>query len=360
MRTLNKIISGSIIIAFIMNATFESNAQASLLKRQIEKILKYEAPVDFNVVPGILIGVADGDSTYQFTFGNDIHPEGIYELGSVTKPVVAWLVNRALDSLKQDATISVCTFLPDSLCTDSWRNVIIGQLLTHRAGLIRMPPGIGEHESDIKDPYKAYTMDRFANDLQSVQPVQGKYSYSNIGYAITNWLFQKTGGLQNFTTEKLNIPYSMKDTKWDYEPKEIAPGYGMDGRPQPPWNANALAPALGLKSSLHDMMTFIRILFEQYAHRPDLNSKPLKKEIKYLARANEFKVIDGWFVVTAGNSTLFYHTGRTGGHQVSICFIPHLRKGVIVFSNGALGSNDLSLLILRMLRKSHSSKLRIK
>src|SRR6187200_2476538 len=103
--TLNKIISGSIFIAFILNVTFESNAQASLLKKQIEKILKYDAPVDFNVVPGILIGVVDRDSSYQYVFGNDIHPGGIYELGSVTKPVVAWLVNRALDSLNLDTKV---------------------------------------------------------------------------------------------------------------------------------------------------------------------------------------------------------------------------------------------------------------
>ena len=79
----------------------------------------------------------------------------------------------------------------------------------------------------------------------------------------------------------------------------------------------------------------------------------LKKEQKLLRKTGAFKVVDGWFVIPLKKNLVYYHNGRTGGHHASIAFIPQLKLGVIVISNGALGSNDLSLLILRMIRQAH-------
>ena len=329
-------------------------SQAGDLRQQIETTIKYENPIDFNVVPGILIGAIDGDSTYRFQFGRDVHPEGLYEIGSVTKPVVAWLVSKALDSLHLNGLASVCSFLPDSLCSPSWQKLTIDDIINHHTGLMRMPMRIGEIENDVRDPYKDYSPELFANDLRQMTPIPGKYSYSNIGYAMTSWLFDKVGGLTSFTNEKLVKPFGMKDTKWEATPEEIAPGYGMDGRPQPPWNTNALAASMGLKSSLLDLMTFVRLAINKYAKDPNFQfSAKLNKELKSLKDTDAYKIVDGWFVIRSMNSIVFYHTGRTGGHQVSVAFIPYLNKGVVIISNGALGSNDLSILILRMLRKEH-------
>ncbi|MEO6130894.1 MAG: serine hydrolase domain-containing protein [Saprospiraceae bacterium] len=339
-----------------MALAHDAMSQAAVLRSQIGKILKYDIPVDFNVVPGILIGVDDRDSSYRFVFGKDMHEDGIYEMGSVTKPVIAWLIAKALDSLQLDKKASVCTFLPDSICNASWQKLTIDEIITHRSGLFRMPPKIGLSESDVRDPYKDYSIEKFAHDLQSIQPVPGVYSYSNIGYAMTYWLFEKVGGLEAFTKKVLTGPNTMLDVDWESNSVHIAPGYGMDGRPQPPWNTNTFMPAIGLKSSLQDLMRFVKIYMDFYSNEAGENEKALKKEIKYLNKSHAFKVIDGWFVIQQGNSLLYYHTGRTGGHQVSVAFIPSMKKSVVVISNGALGSNDLSLLILRMLRKSHPVK----
>src|SRR5688500_8754988 len=140
-------------------------SQAELLRAEIEKIIKYEHSVDYNVVPGVLVGVIDGDSTFEFVFGRNIDPNGIYELGSLTKPVVAWLGNEGLESLRMDRYVSVCNFLPDSLCTKEWRDITYDQIIEHKAGLMRLAPGIGEIETSVQDPYKDYSIDLFARDL---------------------------------------------------------------------------------------------------------------------------------------------------------------------------------------------------
>lgn len=327
-------------------------SQADLLRKEIDKILRYEQPIDYEVVPSILIGVIDGDSTYRFAFGREINPDGIFELGSLTKPFVAWLANKALVAKKLDRFSSVCTFLPDSLCTENWKNLTFDQVMEHKTGLMRLPPDIGEIENDVRDPYRDYTIDRFAKDLGTLQPVPGKYNYSHIGYAMTHWLFESVGGLPHFTTHTL-LTYAMTDTRWEYAEDEIEAGHGLDGRVQPPWNTNALKPALGLKSSMKDLITFVKLLFDGYEkNRQKHSDNSLKKELKSLSKTGAYKVVDGWFVISVGNSLVYYHNGRTGGHHVSVAFTPHLRKGVVILSNGAMGSNDLSLLILRMVNNA--------
>src|SRR3989337_1259228 len=153
--------------------------QSDLLRKEIEKIIKYENTIDYNVVPGVLIGIIDGDHPFQFKFGKDINPDGIFELGSLTKPFVSWLANKALGSLNMDRFASVCTFLPDSLYIDTWKNITYDQIIEHKAGLPRLPPGIGAIEEDVTDPYKDYSIHMLARDIKLIEPKGGQYSYSH-------------------------------------------------------------------------------------------------------------------------------------------------------------------------------------
>lgn len=344
-----------IIILYLISSLIPEDlfSQSDQLQKEIEKIIKYERSVDYNLVPGILVGVIDGDSTFRLAFGKDIDINGIFELGSLTKPFVAWLTNKALASLDLQRDAKVCFFLPDSLCTPAWEKVTFNHILDHRSGLARLAPGIGEIETDVRDPYKDYSLDLLTRDLKVMQPSPGKYSYSHIGYAMTYWLFERVGGLEAFTKANLTDPFLLHDTRWDIDNENISDGYGLDGRSQPPWNTNALKPAIGLRSSLNDMMTFIRLLIFGFESNQKLSeSGSLKKELKSLSKAGAYKVVDGWFVVSSGKSLVYYHNGRTGGHHVSVAFTPNLKKGVVVISNGAMGSNDLSLLILRMINQA--------
>src|SRR3989337_3145386 len=191
-----------------------------------------------------------------------------------------------------------------------------------------------------------------ARDIKLIEPKGGQYSYSHVGFAMMHWLFEKVGGMQSFT-KQLAMQHTMDHTDWFFAVNDLEQGHGLDGRPQPAWNTNALMPALGLKSSLDAMMKFVSILFDGY-ERNQKTQDPgrLKKELKSLSKTGAYKVVDGWFVISTGKSLVFYHNGRTGGHHISVAFTPHMRKGVVVIANGAMGSNDLSLLILRMINQA--------
>ncbi len=326
--------------------------QAENLRKEIEEIITYEAGIDFSVVPGVMVGVLDGDSMYISSYGEQMDQEGIFELGSVTKPFVSWLTDQALDSLGWTRGVSVCRFLPDSLCSDLWETITIENLLSHTAGLPRFPDNIGSIEASATDPYAPYTVERLTSDLKLMAPHASFYGYSNLGYAVLFWLFDRVGGIESFTEAKLLKHLQLKSSGWSIPDAQIAEGHGMDGRVRPPWHCNALSPAMGLKSGMNDLLTFIKFISPDLASKTPVLDAELRKELKALHKSETFKVIDGWFLIESSSNLVYYHTGRTGGHQVSIAFIPGARKGVVVISNGALGSRELSLLVLHMVARA--------
>lgn len=326
--------------------------QQSQITMEIAKIIRYEANIDFNTVPGILVGVQDGDSTYICSFGEKINEGDIYEMGSLTKPFIAWLANQALDSLGKSTETTICTFLPDSLCRIGWEDITVDQLLKHQSGLVRFPPDIRETPSSIVDPYNDYDVGHLSKDITRLKPVAGQYSYSHIGYALLYWLFEKVGGLESFTQRRLHNTSALDCTGWSFPDDKIAQGHGFDGRLQSPWHFKAMAPALGWRSCMDGLLAFLDLISPTLAMKTPLLTSVLKKEFKALAKADAYMVVDGWFLIQSGSDLIYYHTGRTGGHQVSVALIPQTRKAVVVISNGALGSNELSLLVLNMVNHS--------
>jgi CubicO group peptidase (beta-lactamase class C family) len=340
----------SLIFFFVVSQSLP--AQKDLLHKEIVKILKFESPVDFNIVPGILVGVIDGDSTYVCSYGEVMSKDSVYELGSVTKPIVAWLVGKALDSLGWSVQDPVCRFMPDSLCSGNWKLLTIDQVIKHQSGLDRfLLPRPYNNYSSHTDTDIFSNKKQLAVDIKTMIPSPDKYWYSHVAYALFIWLFDHVGGIDQFSQHTLTEQLTMNHTGFCIADEEIAQGHGKDGRKQSPWHANAFAPAIGLKASLEDVITFIKYISPDLAERTPEFSSVLKKELANLSKKPEYKVIDGWFLIQSGLSLVFYHTGRTSGHQVSIAFIPGSRKGVVVFSNGAAGSNDLCLHVLDMIAK---------
>lgn len=341
----------SFLFCFLILNQFQLVGQNDNLDHEIGLIIQYDANIDFDVVPGVLVGVIDGDSTYVSAFGENLSPDSLYELGSVSKPFAAWLVNQALDSLGWNSNESICLFLPDSICDDHYQNLTFDDVLQHRCGLPRLPLAIGENDNSSDDPYAAYDEYLLANDLMQLVPSSGTYSYSHVGYAMWYWLFNKVGGLDDFSTSRISEQLHLTNTFWYVDDTMVAQGYGLDGRPNPVWHCQSLSSALGLKSSLNDIMDFIRIISPALAAANSVNFKEQKKEINSLRKKGEYKVVDGWFLVQYGSSIIYFHTGRSGGHHVSIAFIPELMKGVVVIANSSMGSNELSLLVLEMIRR---------
>ncbi len=349
---MKRIISLCLSTCFLCCLQHHTNGQQARLEREIGKIIRFDSNIDFSIVPGVLVGVIDGDSTFVSAFGEVLDPDSLYELGSVTKPFTVWLVEKALDALQWQIDNSICKSLPDSLCSKEYILLTFDQVLKHRSGLPRFPSNIGEFEDSMNDPYAFYDETHLANDLQQFDPNPNSYSYSQLAYASMYWLFDKVGGLDKFSRLQFVQQLGLRNTLYMTDDVSVAQGYGMDGRPKQPWHPGILSPAIGLKSSVYDVLSFIRSISPALASKNIASYKTQKKEIDKLSKKDEFKVDNGWFVIQSGSSIVYFLNGRTGGHHVSVAFIPEAMKAVVVITNSALGSNDLSLHVLRMINQS--------
>ena len=145
------------------------------------------------------------------------------------------------------------------------------------------------------------------------------------------------------------------DFRFECNEECLTPGFGLNGKPAKPWHTNALQPALGLEGSLTGMYNFIQLWRKEFTE--DLPSlAALNKALKENAKVESYLMYHGWFVERSGKSMLLYHTGHSGGHQVSAAFLPKENKGVLIFSNGEAGSHDLCFSILTMLQRAKQKK----
>lgn len=349
---MKKLLPAAILWCLMACHTWVLHGQAGNLQKEIGKIIRHEAQIDFRLIPGVLIGVWDQDSIYTFSIGEKQNKYDSYEMGSVTKPVVAWLAAKALDSLGWDEETEICEFMPSYLCQNAWEEVTIGEALAHRTGLMKLPPGLGESEFNIDDPYFAYSLESFARDIPLMKPESGSYSYSHVNYILLHWLFDRVGGLDDFMEQKLNQPKSFIQSGFRIPDDRLAPGHDRNGAIANPWHFNAFTPALGLRSGVLDMLDFIRLVSpDLLLHAPEWTASAQKVAYKQMKKGT-YDIIDGWFLLPDKDAWIFYHNGFSGGHCVSVAFIPQRQKGVVLIGNGTVGTGDLSLLILEMLINS--------
>ena len=341
-----------VYLMFLLPAGSGLGQASDQLKREINRILEHEQPVDFSVVPGVLIGVVTGDSIYTFAAGQAPEKEAIFELGSVTKPIVAYITYQMLEQAGLKDTLSVCSFLPDSVCRNGWQDISIRQVLSHQCGLPKITSGMAEAEVDLTDPYAEYNLSGLASDLMLIEPTPGQYSYSHLGYMLLYWLFESSGGVEECRQLFLEQPGALSTMKFEVHDQQITPGFGLNGQPRTPWHTEAMALAIGLKSNLPDVMQWMKKYMHDNRNHHRVLSAAENKELNTKAKKGIYELEDGWFLVPSGRDLMYFHTGHTGGHHTSVAFIPTSQIGVAVFSNGAGGSGDLSIRVLEMIARA--------
>ncbi|HJW30400.1 MAG TPA: serine hydrolase domain-containing protein, partial [Saprospiraceae bacterium] len=315
--------------------------QPGHFKHEIEKFIRHETQIDFTKVPTI-VTIAHSKSFGSIdTIGQGLrqgpNDPAQWELGSLTKPIAAFLAEQVLDSMGIGVDTKVCTVLPDTLCHDHWAQITFRQLLEHRAGLPLITPQMGLKERDVHDPYQDYDLHAMIGDIQQIDPVPNQYSYSHFGYAVLYWLFEKVGGFDQAMYTFCDKIFERKFPT-EVEDQLLIQGHGLDGRMASPWHTNALEPALGLRTEPIHYARFILSCMPAIREEYPVLSPALRKDLAKQDQSRTYKIAHGWFVFRSGKSVVFYQNGHTGGFFVSAAFIPAEDIFVVVFSNGASGT----------------------
>jgi len=281
----------------------------------------------------------------------------IYEIGSVTKTFTGILLAKAIEEKKVNPNDDIRKYLPASCKNLSYKNtpVTLLQLANHTAGIPRIPDNLESQKNfDGKDPYKNYTKQMLFNYLSKLklESMPGiKSDYSNTGMALLGIIladaYHKT--YAELVQEKITGPLKMDHTFEIVPAVELSnfcKGYDEQGNETSYWSFSDLAACGGLRSTLEDMVIYLKANMEEKDPSFALSQTATFQMGKYNSIGmawNNQQSLSG--------TTTTWHNGGTYGFSSFVGMIKSLQSGIVVLSNSGNNVDELSFKLLKLLKK---------
>ncbi|MFZ4862848.1 serine hydrolase domain-containing protein [Sphingobacterium sp. Mn56C] len=309
----------------------------------------------------LAIGILHNNKVNTFFYGetskgepNTIpNAQTIYEIGSVTKVFTATLLANLVEKNIISLEDKIGTFLPDSLqANPSLQNITFKQLANHTSGLPRLPSNLLDAaKTNARDPYANYNRsDLFANlkNIKLVDVPGEKYAYSDLGFGLLGELIAiitKKTFSQNIQ-EVITGPLAMSNTVDKINPKtqKLTKVYSEDGTETLPWNFMALAGTGALKSSVADMLTFLRYQLMMPETSLQQAMALTKQFTFYLPPSTDIGL--AWNMTMVNDKVQFWHNAATAGSTSFIGLVPDDKAAIVVLSNTGISVDELSMEIL--------------
>jgi serine-type D-Ala-D-Ala carboxypeptidase/endopeptidase len=336
--------------------------ESNKIRKEIEKILKYDVQIDASKTPSFIIGIIDGDKTYieefgKATLGEAFTPFSIVELGNVSK-ALSFLLS---DDLYAKGIITLGTIVND-LVNDTLKNNRLYSLKLE--DLLTLPntfpnkiapprfqpidqPFFGLDQKYMLDYFCRYKPESVLNN-----------SLSHTDYAYWQVFLEKLldSDFQSILDQYLNqlLGSGVYYTRFEEKSEGISNGIDRKGGVGKPYELDGYGAGNGLKASLLDLMKFVKYRLDNFQSKENFTMK-----LKNLPSAwsSKVKSYQGMYVVspTKGRSVITTN-GSSNIHSTFMAYEPFTKTGVIVVANGATGTNDLGMLILRMINDNWKRK----
>ena len=322
-------------------------------------------------VPGVAIGVVDGDAEHTAGFGvtNIEHPlpvdaDTLFQIGSITKTVTATVAMRLAEQGRLDLDAPVRAYLPNLRLSDDQAatHVTLRHLFNHTGGWA------GDYFDDTGngDDALARIVERLA-ELPQVTPFGTIWSYNNAGFYIAGRVLEVVSGKQYeaLARELVLEPLGMNRSFFfpgDVMTYRFAAGHKNSFEPGAPpvsvarpWPlARSAHPAGGISSTVRDQLRYARF------HMGDgtagdgtrlLTAEALAAmQTPSVAAANgEFLGI-AWFLKDLNGVTLVRHGGGTLGQLSSFVMVPARRFATVVLTNADRGDELHSAVVKQALQ----------
>jgi CubicO group peptidase (beta-lactamase class C family) len=215
------------------------------------------------------------------------------------------------------------------------RPLTLLDLVTHAAGLPRLPPGWWWRAARHSDnPYAVFT----ESDLwQAVGRTTGRrrpgaFRYSNDVAGLLGHRLARAAGTDyaELVASRICEPLGLRDTGVSSTPRQrdqqrVAPGHTARGRPVPGWDLPVLTGAGALRSTADDLVTFLRAQWLLDAGTP-LGRAVAATHAQRVRTGRGPGVALGW--MTAPDT--LWHNGGTGGYRSFVAVRPAERRAVAV------------------------------
>jgi len=296
---------------------------------------------------GLAVGMIQGKEQETWFFGNSANaalPDGdsAFEIGAATDVFTGILLAQAAIEGKVRLNDPLRRLLPTDFpwADSTLAGSAVVTLATQQSGLPGLPANL--FPTDAEDPYAGYRETEllaFLANYRRTTPSRGS-SDSTIGYSTLN------GGLlgmllgrvyqTDFPTllaNKVLVPLGMAHSGFD-DPQNLLAGHAFS-QDAPHWHYGALAGAAGLRSTLNDLMAFVRINLQP-------ESSTLRGAL-LLARQPRAQgpsggVGLGWNVHELPGSDqptwpVVWRASETGGFSTFIGFRTDRQQGLVLLAN---------------------------
>ncbi len=227
-------------------------------------------------------------------------------------------------------------------------------LATHRSALPRLPTNL--EPADRTNPYADYSVERmyaFLSDLELERDIGSAFEYSNLGVGLLGHALSRAANVSYETLLQRRILEPLDMNKTDIQLSDemlewMAQGHNTRGSPVALWDIGALAAAGGLQSDVVDMLRFLDANIGEPASELEKSMRVAHAPQPMTAGGGPAQQSIGlnWFILSAGDTTIVWHNGGTGGFRSFIGFAPRREIGVVVLANSSHPVDDIGLHLL--------------
>lgn len=292
---------------------------------------------------GAAVAVIEQDEIKTQFYGEHDHNTQ-YEIGSVTKTMVAYLLANAIVNESTTLDTPVNEFWPKAPDT-----VTLGQLATHHSGLPRLPENLLS-KADQTDPYAHYGQSDLENALAELEPGDSNYEYSNFGYGLLAESLAKQADkpfpelLNDVVFETFSMPDTYVATSKENTPDSLSQGHNVLGDVVPHWHFQSLAGAGGVVSTLSDMANYTRALMRKNAEGDTTVEQLLtpQKTIESCCRQAL-----AWLISEDEDGKAYaWHNGQTAGFSSFVGFYLDGSSAVVILNAQSIPVNDVAIKLL--------------
>ena len=299
---------------------------------------------------GVSIGVYSHGVSRVFSFGA-AKPDSMFEIGSITKTFTGLLLAQMVEQKKVQLNQPVRELLPPgAMAKPAGEEITLLDLAAQRSGLPALPDNISL--ANIDQPYADYHAANLVAYLRrrGVANPDSRYSeYDSLGFGLLGVALAERAGepYGKLVEDEIAGPLGMEDTVMTLSPAQqerMLPGHDQFHGAAKAWDSDALAGAIGLRSTAADMLTYLVAYLHPgpVANRnlPGAATLPeaLKESIQRQGElATGMGVTMGWlFQKETGN---YWHNGATAAYSSYAFFNPREDFAAVVLLNTSPGVN---------------------
>jgi len=358
MRSVYHASRAAAVVVALTTLAIQASAQALPSEADVRAII--QPRVDAGRFAGVAVGLVSRDNQRRVVaYGpaagvTPFDGNTVFEIGSITKTFTTAILADMVRKGELALSDPVQKLLPAgaSIPQRNGKQITLLDLATQSSGLPRMPDNMTA--KDNENPYADYTVPElyaFLTKYTLSRDPGEKYEYSNLGVGLLGHALAMRAGrsYEQLVTERVLAPLGMKDTRITLTSDlraRLAPGHTETGKPISNWDLPTLAGAGALRSTVNDMLTYIRANADSTA----TNLSPT------LALAHAERHAGPSATTTLGlawhrtrlpsGHTIVWHNGGTGGYRSFTGYDEASGLGVVVLTSTSNSVDEIGMHLL--------------